>query len=388
VLRIAEFTLLVSRLLLAAVFLLAGAAKLVDPVGSRRALRDFGVPSALARPMVLLLPLLELAVAVALIPARLAWYGARGALALLTVFMIAVGIAMIRGRKPDCHCFGQLHSAPAGWPTLIRNGVLAVFAGWLASRGERDLGPDPWAWFASLGVHERKVALVAACVAGFVFLRLLYRSRPESESIASQLPQAADNEEAEEEPEERPAAAPGNRTRTRTARPAEFPAPAGRSAMGIGLPIGTSAPEFELPGMTGEKRSLQSLRKQGRDVLLVFSSPFCKPCQALASSLVRWKREMEGLPNIVLVSRGTARDNLAKLNEFEASQVLLQRNFEVAEAYDCISTPTAVLVGADGLIRSDLAVGGVAIKQLLASCSKRGHPQKTKHAVGNPSVPF
>jgi len=384
VLRIAEFALLTSRLLLAAVFLLAGASKLVDPLGLRKALRGFGLPAALARPMVVLLPVLELAVAAALIPAKLAWYGSRGAFALLIAFMVAVGIAMIRGRKPDCHCFGQLHSAPVGWPTLVRNAVLAVFAGWLASRGQGNLGPDPWAWFASLDVIARKLAIVAACAVAFLFFYLLRRSRPETESIESQLSWSLGIDD-EDEPEERPAPVPRKRAGTRTAPSAEVPEPAKIAAMGIGLPIGTPAPEFELPGMTGEKRSLQSLRKQGRDVLLVFSSPHCKPCQTLASSLVRWKREMEGLPNIVLVSRGDAQDNLAKLKEFGTSQVLLQRNFEVAEMYDCISTPSAVLVGGDGLIRSELALGGVAIKQLLSSSAKTG---KAKHAVGNPSVPF
>jgi len=301
---------------------------------------------------------------------------------LLAIFLIAFGIAMIRGRKPDCHCFGQLHSAPVGWPTLVRNGVLAVFAGWLASRGKGNLGPDPWAWFASLGVLERKLAIVAACAVAVLFIYLLRRTRPETESIESQLSLslAADDED---EPEERPL--PRRQVGARTAPQAELPEPAKVVAIGIGLPIGTPAPEFELPGMTGEKRSLQSLRKQGKDVVLVFSSPHCKPCQALASSLVRWKREMEGLPNIVLVSRGTAQENLAKLKEFGTSQVLLQRNFEVAEMYDCISTPTAVLVGADGLIRSELALGGVAIKQLLSSSAKTG---RAKIAVGNPSVPF
>ena len=37
--------------------------------------------------------------------------------------------------------------------------------------------------------------------------------------------------------------------------------------------------------------------------------------------------------------------------------------------YDCISTPSAVLIGADGLIRSELATGGPAIKQLMTSAA-------------------
>ena len=360
-----------SRLVLAAVFLLAGATKLTDPVGWRKALRDFSVPSALAPPMMVLLPVLELAVAAALIPASLAWYGARGALALLIAFMIAVGIAMIRGRKPDCHCFGQLHSAPVGRPTLIRNCVLAVSAAWLVSRGRQPLGPDLWAWYFTLGVEGQKVAIVGACAVGFLFFRLLLRSRPGVESIPSQLSSDVDEEDDKDD-----SVAPARRT----APARQAPEPAVNNALGVGLPIGTPAPEFELPGLNGEKRSSQSLRKQGRDVLLVFSSPFCKPCETLPSNLVRWARELGHFPNIVLISRGTAEGNRLKLKEFGTAQVLLQRDFEVAALYDCISTPSAVLVGADGLIRSELVNGGPAIKELLASWARQ-----PKHPAGSAS---
>jgi peroxiredoxin/uncharacterized membrane protein YphA (DoxX/SURF4 family) len=350
--------LLAARLLLAAVFLLAGATKLIDPFGTRKALRDFGVPAVLARPLVLLLPLLELVVAAALIPAGLVWYGASGALALLTLFLLAVGVAMARGRKPDCHCFGQLHSAPVGRSTLIRNAMLAACAGWLVSRGPMHNELDLWGWFASLGPEQSKFAIVGACVAALLFFRLLVRSRPKTVSIQSQMPL----DEEDDEPTPAPKSTP---------TPAADPEPPRRVVMGVGLPIGTPAPEFELPTVNGEKRSLRSLLAQRRDVVLVFSSPFCKPCESLASSLVRWTREIEGLPRVVLVSRGTVQENRPKIKEFEASRVLLQQNSEVAEEYDCESTPAAVLVGADGLIRSKLAVGGVAIKQLLSSSAKQ-----------------
>ena len=61
------------------VFVAAGAAKLADRAGSRQAVAAFGVPS-LATPLATLLPLAELAVAAALIPAASAWWGALGAL--------------------------------------------------------------------------------------------------------------------------------------------------------------------------------------------------------------------------------------------------------------------------------------------------------------------
>ena len=71
-----DAALLIARLLLTAVFTLAGIAKLSDLKGSRQAITDFGVPSSLASPLGILLPLLELAVAATLIPAATAWWGA------------------------------------------------------------------------------------------------------------------------------------------------------------------------------------------------------------------------------------------------------------------------------------------------------------------------
>src|SRR3954463_14740375 len=105
--------LLASRLVLALVFLTAGAAKLADREGSRAAIAGFGVPPAMASPLGVLLPLVELTAAVLLVPAAAAAWGALLALALLLLFIAGIARSMARGEAPDCHCFGQLHSAPA-----------------------------------------------------------------------------------------------------------------------------------------------------------------------------------------------------------------------------------------------------------------------------------
>jgi hypothetical protein len=50
---------------------------------------------------------------------------------LLLLFVVGMGITLLRGPRPACHCFGRLHSAPVGGPTLVRNAVLAIVAeGW------------------------------------------------------------------------------------------------------------------------------------------------------------------------------------------------------------------------------------------------------------------
>ena len=163
-----EIVLLLARLLLASVFVVAGAAKLVDREGSRRAIADFGVPAPLTTPLGVLLPLAELVVAAALIPASTAWWGAAGALALLLLFVAGIGANLARGRKPECRCFGQLHSEPAGWNTLARNGFLAAVAGFVLWQGYGGAGPSAVGWLASLSAAQ-----VAGLVLGLAVLGVL-----------------------------------------------------------------------------------------------------------------------------------------------------------------------------------------------------------------------
>ena len=105
--------LLVSRLALAAVRLIAGIAKSCDLAGSREAPRRFGLPAQIVRIGGTALPLFELVVAAALLPASTARWGVVGAMALLGAFAVAIARALAAGRRPDCHGFGQLHSTSA-----------------------------------------------------------------------------------------------------------------------------------------------------------------------------------------------------------------------------------------------------------------------------------
>src|SRR5215218_10673937 len=190
---------LLDRLLLATVFAVAGVAKLADRAGSRQAIVDFGLPARLATLLGILLPLYELAVAAALIPTPTAWWGAVGALGLLLMFIVGISINLVRGRKPECHCFGQLYSAPAGWKTLARNGVLAAVAGFVLWEGyEGGAGPSAVAWLGALSTAQLLGllggVLVLALLAGqWAFLvhllrqngRLLVRLEALEASLAS-----------------------------------------------------------------------------------------------------------------------------------------------------------------------------------------------------------
>ncbi len=362
-----ETILLAARLFLAAVFLLAGVSKLRDRKGSSKAFNDFGLPQVLARPLSLLLSTAEVLVAIALVPVALAWYAACGALALLVLFVGAIGVNLARGRRPDCRCFGQLHSAPVGWKTLARNGVLTALAGWLVLRGPLQLGPPLGSHLASAGEDERRLFIIASCILCFLLFRALRRTeeQPESVSIASQL--AWESEDEEDEPEQRPRPRPRPRA-PRPALPEESMPP--RIIPEGGLPIGTPAPEFELPSMTGETRSLQWFREQGKTIFILFSNPYCDPCRALWPYVSKWMREHEASLSFVVISRRAGKGNSAKLSDAMVSRVLLQREFEISDSYGCTATPAALLIGADGLIQSEVAVGREAIQELIASALK------------------
>lgn len=338
-----SLALLIARLLLTAVFLVAGFAKLADLAGSRQALRDFGVPAVLANLFGVFLPVVELVVAVTLILPISAWWGALSALILLLLFVAGIGSNLARGRQPECHCFGQLHSSPAGWPTLLRNVVLAALASVIVVLGRSTPEPGVLDWLVPLSIAQRVEVLT-----GLVVLVLLIGEGWVVFQIMSQQGRLLLRIEALE---------------TRLAEAGLTVAPA---AGGVaGLAVGTPAPNFVLPTLTAETTTLHALRALGKPVVLLFSDPGCGPCNALLPEIGRWQREHATKLVVALISRGTAEANRPEASEFGLTHVLLQKDREVAEAYQAYGTPSAVLIRRDSKIGSSLAQGADAIRALI-----------------------
>jgi len=334
-----ELALLSARLLLGAVFGVAGVAKLADRAGSRQAVREFGVPAALAGPAGDALPVAELVVAALLVPTVTAWAGAIGALGLLGAFVAGIAYNIARGRAPECHCFGQLHSEPAGPRTLARNGALAGVAGFVIVFGRADPGTDVLALLGRLATDApvlllsgAVVALVVAANAVVLFQVLRQQGRL-----------------------------------VRRVRLLEAQVLSGTSIqLAEGLPVGTPAPTFELPDLHGRPVALADLLDTGRPLLLAFLDPECGPCRALVPRLWDWHAKLGERHRVVLVSRGSAEANVALLAGRAFDDVVLQRQREVDELYHVESTPGAVVVRADGTIASAHAVGAEQIESLLA----------------------
>jgi peroxiredoxin len=80
----------------------------------------------------------------------------------------------------------------------------------------------------------------------------------------------------------------------------------------------------------------------------------------------RWQRDYDSVLTVVVISEGTVRDNQAKSAEHAVTQILLQKEREVADAYQAYGTPGAVLIQKDGTIGSPLATGAEAIQALVS----------------------
>ena len=132
-----------ARLLLGGVFVVAGALKLPDPSAAVRAVRAYRLlPEALVGPVAFGLPVVEIAVGLALLAGVFVRTAALAAAVLMAVYIAAVGSAWARGLQIDCGCFGgggQVAAGRTAYPGEVARdvGLLLValaLARWPASR--------------------------------------------------------------------------------------------------------------------------------------------------------------------------------------------------------------------------------------------------------------
>lgn len=334
-----SLVLFIARLLLAATFVAAGVAKLMDPAGSRKSMSDFGVPERLTPALGLLLPLAEILCALALLPGASAMWGASGILVLLLLFIAGMSLSLARGRRPDCRCFGQMQSSPIGWRTVLRNVVLACIAAFIVWQSSLNGEASAISLPGSLSGTEVAVTGLALAVAGLAAFQswaMVHLLRQNGRLLL------------------RVEALESNKA---GAQHVEEPLP--------GLPLNDPAPAFSLKNLDGESVTFDMLRASGKPLLLFFLEPDCSACDAVLPDLSRWQRDYGEQMLIVPVSRGAASVNRTKTAKSGIRNVLLQADREVANAYQVEGSPSAVIVR-DGLVASPLALGVDAIRSLVA----------------------
>jgi peroxiredoxin len=335
-----DIVLLLARLILLGVFGLAGITKLADLAGSREAMRGFGVPARFVAPAAVALPIAELAIAALLVPVATAWWAALAGLGLLVAFIVGIVVNLRRGRRPDCHCFGQVYSAPIGRTTLIRNSLFAVPALLLVARGPDSQGTSLGGWIGDLSATQRAVLGLELALLGAVGILAWFAWQ-----VLRQQ----------------------GRVLLRLGALESVPAPVAFPPLPqIGLPIGTQAPPFELAAVDGGRVSLDDLRSAHRPTLLIFTEADCQPCQALLPEIARWQKAFGSVVTIAVIDQGPMETSATRAREHGLTPMLVQQDQEVAEAYASLPTPSAVLIRTDGTIGSQGAVGPDAVRTLAA----------------------
>ncbi|MFL5861770.1 MAG: MauE/DoxX family redox-associated membrane protein [Solirubrobacteraceae bacterium] len=317
---VANSILIAARVALAGIFLVAATTKLLDMRGFRAALQGFGLTDTSVAVAAVTIPIAEMLVAGLAVPAATARAGASVAIVLLLTFEAAIALALLRGATPECHCFGQLHSRPAGGETLARNALfLGVALVVLVAGPDPDLG----SWLDSS--RGEAIALTAtgllAAVAAYACVSLWRENRRLQ-----------------------------GHTRVRRG---------GRSLM-----VGQLAPRFEAVALGGASVSSEQLLADQRHAVLVFTSAACEPCLRLMPELARWRQMLEGRLSIHVVAAGDRAAHRRQAAE-HGMPILLDPDRAVAEAFAISATPTGVEIDPEGRIGSSPAVGPQAIEWLI-----------------------
>jgi peroxiredoxin len=132
------------------------------------------------------------------------------------------------------------------------------------------------------------------------------------------------------------------------------------------LPLGTPAPEFELPSLEGVSHKLSSYR--GRELLLIFFNPRCGFCTKMAADLAALPIEANGeRPMALVITTGDADENRQLVERYGIRcPVLLQKEMEVASQFHAQGTPMGYRIDREGRIASELAVGAEPLLRLAA----------------------
>jgi len=310
-----------APVILAVVLVVSAVGKLRSPSASAEAFRDLRVPAPLSgRLVVEALPWGELLLAVALllVGGPVGLVAAVAALLLFTAYLVLVVRAVGFDEDVDCACFGEFAPGRITRRTVLRNAwlvLLAVLAVVVAAQGSSVAARVaderlPWWWLVG--------ALAAAVTTG-----LVVGGRAPAPETRMDPTAYADDE--------------GDYVRYRT--------PA--------LPVTLG------DGSTTNLRALSSARAQ----LLLYVSDTCGSCEAVIAAAPRWSEELTAL-DVRLVLRNDP--DQTQLTSAAEPQTVHDRDGLLVDSFGVHATPSALLLGADGLLAGGPVVGVDRVKDFVS----------------------
>jgi methylamine dehydrogenase accessory protein MauD len=125
------------------------------------------------------------------------------------------------------------------------------------------------------------------------------------------------------------------------------------SASGVsrdGLPVGATAPDFQLEDSEGRAQRLSNYR--GRNVLLLFGSTHCEPCRRLLPGLQEFAAGPGRDFDVLWLNEGTPEETLQFQSETGARLPMLSYKDGINDSYKVRVTPFLFMVDAAGVIKA------------------------------------
>lgn len=313
-----------APLIVATVFVASALSKLADPRGAAQAFDALKVPRPLAQPwMRRAHPWAELLLALCLVVASgtPAVITATIATALAVVYLVLILWAVQRPEPTDCACFGVGGSEQvSGW-TVLRNSWLLVLSGgcvWAALDGR-----SPWQRVVELGSD---VWWLAAIVAAAIMTALIVH--------------------------------PGALK------------PSARAEDAVGDQPLEDYERSEIPHVpvTMADGSLVSLRELAgsRPQLILAVSGFCSSCVSTIEAAPHWRERLPEVDiHLLYTSDRPATGNDPATSTSSTPQTLYDAKRFAFEALRLPGTPSAVLLGADGMLAGGPVAGHADISTFV-----------------------
>lgn len=339
---------LVDRGVLAAVFLTSAFTKLGSRQRFRQDLSAFGVPNRAVATIALLLPCVELIVALLLLAPYLSWWAALSALILLLIFTAAIAINLARHQRPSCNCFGALSHHPIGGRAVVRNAVLIVMAS-VPLFASRSTALPIWAAAQSMSTKAVAVMgviiiLIAIIVFQSVLLVVIMKRYGRLLSQAHGPVQEANSHAMRSR-------SPHDRDR----RP--------------------------LSDLSGLRIRLADLVGHGTPSIIVFVDPQCSQCDTTLSDVQYWWQADRRNLDLVLISRGPALQARHLAAKHDIDSLYIDSDDQLVHEFGVRGTPSAVVLDADGQNVIAFAQGVERIRNLLADLTGSSEPSLPEGAL-------
>jgi peroxiredoxin len=101
--------------------------------------------------------------------------------------------------------------------------------------------------------------------------------------------------------------------------------------------------------------------------------------------IAHWQEEYANSLTVIPISRGDRKANQAKAKEFGVKPILLQKDRELAQAYQCAGTLGAIVIRPDGTVGSPVAPGAEVIKTQVAQLIRRPTLGSPAAKIGEPA---